>query len=156
MKNARWLGPVLASLLLGWLGRLLLQADVDAAFLAKSMVVVVGLPWILGAVGSSLRDLAGAFGDGLRQSRVDAGSAARSRVLLENLGSATLATGVVVALAGLTAGLNDIARTGGQANPYELLPVLGRMLVPVALAFALRLVLYDPLASALERADAPR
>jgi len=138
MTLSRWIGLLLGLGLLAWLGRTL--GSYEGLWLAKVASFVVFLPWLAAAVAVSPAEL-------LKTLRDD-----RAGTTLQRLGSLTFAAGAVVGILALAATFNEIAHTGGQANPAELLRGFGRMFVPLLFGLGLRFFVYDVLAAGLERA----
>ena len=77
---------------------------------------------------------------------------ADSVTALRTLGGASVAMGVVAVLLGMIGVFNSIAATSGQAHPAEMaFGIAGLMIAPLY-GVAVRVFLWDPLASALEGA----
>ena len=151
MKDLRWFGLLLGLFLLVGSFFSLAGHGIGVGWSLRSFAFVLLLPVAATALAASPLEVLAAVRRGLVGARLPREDDRRAAALLRNLSSLTLAAGVVVAVLSESAGFTVIAHTGGQANPVEIYALLGRMLVPLFHAFLLRLFLYDPLATGLER-----
>ena len=110
--------------------------SIDASFVLWSAGMTIVLAWVALYPTVGVREWREAFRKPGRR---------RSRVLLDRLGRSSLAAGVLLAVVVQLAGTHRIASSGGNANPAELQPLAGGMLVPaVAGVVVAALLVFGP------------
>ncbi len=148
--TTRLLGLFVGFTVVWIVGRDLVANGYTVGWLVTIVLLVLLGPWALMVFFVGPTELARTLRDGLRPKGGAGQSQERSATVLRRTEGLTFATGFVVALLAMHAGLYEVAVRGDQATVLDLQSFLGRMLVPVLFAVVLRFLIYEPLATALE------
>lgn len=121
----------------------------------RAFAVAFGLPWLLLAVTDSFTTAASTAGDLARKDLLALPAPQRraSAARLDGLGAASLAAGVVAALLSMVGAMNSIASAQGQVSGDAWAGLSAGLLLGPLYGLALKVLLYDPAATALRAAS---
>lgn len=120
----------------------------------RSLALTVVVPWLVLAITDSSRAAATTLADLFARSPEDlpAGQRAASIGRIEFLAGASVAAGLVAGMMSLVHGLNELARASGQADPNVWPSLTAGLLLGPVYGIALKVLLYDPAATAIASA----
>lgn len=122
----------------------------------RSLAMTVVIPWLVLALTDSVRSATDTLRDvfARRPADLPADQRAASISRIEFLAGASVAAGLIAAMMSLLTGLNEIASLSGSADASMWPKLTAGLLVGPVYGIAIKVLLYDPAATALASAGA--